>query len=354
MNIRKYTKNCTLKQGVKDNMRNDNIDDAKAIAIYLMVLLHTGMKNDYVSNVVTSFHMPLSFIVSGMFFKFNRPLLENINSIFRKLLVPYLLFSIISLSTCWIAPYLHPDLYNDIQGLEIFKEAIIGVFFWVGIVSPNSFLPNGALWFLLALIIVKMSCSVIAAMVKKKILVAIILSIAGLVGMSLLHQTNYYNSASACMAMPFFALGFYLRQDGGQIIYKTWFLIILTAWVLLLSPLNGYISMMGLEYGRSLPAFYVNGVVGTVFCIVLSSTWKFPSIIHEIGRNSIVVLGLHHIPLYFFRFVGISLMGEDMLYSPWICVPASLLSVLACLGVARIIESKIPFVLGRNNKVRNE
>lgn len=79
----------------KSTYRIEYVDLSKGIAIFLMVLCHTGVHNHF-TQWVYAFHMPLFFIVSGMLFKNTSFSLKeySIKKI-KQLLVPYFLFAMI-------------------------------------------------------------------------------------------------------------------------------------------------------------------------------------------------------------------------------------------------------------------
>ena len=49
--------------------RNLSVDTLKGIGIILMIVAHTYGPNNIIWDLIFSFHMPLFFIVSGLFFK---------------------------------------------------------------------------------------------------------------------------------------------------------------------------------------------------------------------------------------------------------------------------------------------
>lgn len=64
------------------------IDTAKVIGISLMILGHRNLLDINSTKVIFSFHMPLFFIISGMFWK-NINLDKTIKSISKTLLLPF-------------------------------------------------------------------------------------------------------------------------------------------------------------------------------------------------------------------------------------------------------------------------
>ena len=52
------------------NKRLDYIDTAKGIGIILVVIYHHLLGADYINNWISSFHMPLFFMITGYLYAF--------------------------------------------------------------------------------------------------------------------------------------------------------------------------------------------------------------------------------------------------------------------------------------------
>lgn len=127
------------------------IDQAKAIAIILMVLLHTTPRYEMLSDIVGAFHMAVFFIIGGMFFK-NNSFLVVLKKSVQQLIIPYFCFSIFALTICWISPKLHPELYQGLHTIpQILTAAFYGIFIAQDYFNGHAFMPLGPLWFLVAL-----------------------------------------------------------------------------------------------------------------------------------------------------------------------------------------------------------
>ena len=80
--------------------RDISIDFVKGIGMFLVIYGHIHTGDNFTNNWVYSFHMPLFFIISGMFIKERKKdenLLVFIKKEEKKLLYPYVIFSLISL-----------------------------------------------------------------------------------------------------------------------------------------------------------------------------------------------------------------------------------------------------------------
>ena len=75
------------------------IDYSKGIAILFVIFGHVYWGNNIVTTWIYSFHMPLFFIISGFLLKLNKnkDTKSMILKKFKSLMVPYILFSIISI-----------------------------------------------------------------------------------------------------------------------------------------------------------------------------------------------------------------------------------------------------------------
>ncbi|WP_158847890.1 acyltransferase family protein [Algibacter sp. L1A34] len=117
------------------------IDIAKSIGITLVVFGHTYNKHDFLYNFIYSFHMPLFFLLSGMFSKnlkkhSIKPLLIKR---FNNLILPYLFFYILTyLYWVFIESKFRPGA-SDIY--ETWYSPIIGVFYGGHYNTPLWFIP---------------------------------------------------------------------------------------------------------------------------------------------------------------------------------------------------------------------
>lgn len=84
------------------------IDNLKFVAIFLVVVGHLPMQQE-ARNFIYQFHMPLFFIISGYLYK-SRPLKEEVKIDYKRLLIPYLGFSLIGVCWCTITKH-----YNIIK-----------------------------------------------------------------------------------------------------------------------------------------------------------------------------------------------------------------------------------------------
>ena len=130
--------------------RLEYIDAAKGLAICLMVFGHSGyvgMPHD----VIYTFHMPLFFILSGLFVgRRELDIFDSIGANTRNLLIPYLFMYLITIPfglafitiKCGVSLTIIDCLVKPLLGMVYGVDHLLGGFY---------FFTNGPLWFLLAL-----------------------------------------------------------------------------------------------------------------------------------------------------------------------------------------------------------
>ena len=308
--------------------------------------------HQYIGNLfsiyIDSFHMPLFFLVSGMFFRKNKPFFQNLESSIRGLLIPYLFFSVINLSICWISPYVHPELYYNMTGIDIFRAAFTGIFIGVDQVTSTSFLPLGPLWFLMALFVIRVFCSATSSVIKNEIIWAVA-SIAISISIYFILTTNLYSLKSGMMATPFFIAGFLMcKVDFTQIKYKYLIIPFLILYFIFIIPLNGPSNSDGANFGNWMVVYYINAIVGTLIVLLISTyiTHK-NNYLQKIGCNTLVILGLHAFFLKAMQIISVYFLGYDSMYSVIYIIVVPIIAIICCLYMNRYIIKYFPIALGK-------
>lgn len=131
-----WTKDTDKPWALINEDRDLTMDMAKGLAILLMIYDHVKMTGAF----ITSFHMPLFFIVSGYFLKDGLSI-DTVKKRTKGLLVPYVKYSMVSWSaTCFYSFYFEHHSLEKVGDLlmEQIKDTLLG---------QNLYL----LWFLVAL-----------------------------------------------------------------------------------------------------------------------------------------------------------------------------------------------------------
>lgn len=229
-----------------------------------MIVGHQNLLSEVLTRVIFSFHMPFFFIISGLFWhriSFRQTLVKT----FRTLILPFFL-----LTSVWCCYYIVCYLINDISLTKIIPY-VVGSF-----ISPGKdffdFRPLCCyLWFLLALAIIKLICSLFTSEYKLwegTIIVSVIGICVSQMGYNLPFALD-----SALLAFPFFILGHtlspYIMRH--YTIYTELIVLCLTLFLtIFLGINNGIVDINKCLYGDSYIIFLVVGLSGSVMIVTFS------------------------------------------------------------------------------------
>ncbi len=259
------------------NKRIEYIDIAKGIGILIVLVDHiiglygkTGFPGEMGLNM---FKLPLFFFISGMFFPSHLELNTFLSKKYKKLLLPFSFFFLISI--CII-----PFLLSKTIGLKLF--CYYGVSFHNIFICPfieeNS--TNGPIWFVWCLIVINIIyylICIIAELIKFKHL-RLLLSLAiGIVGIALAYhgQNIPGHIDSALTAVFYFGVGDFLYHHSNMfnaenyVTHKQFIMSILTLFMIcvLAYPVN-YRTNVFDSYGYLLA--FPFGLLGTISVIFMS------------------------------------------------------------------------------------
>lgn len=323
------------------------LDDAKAFGIWLMVLGHYAVP-ETLHRVIYSFHMPLFFVISGMFFRPLKPLTENLRGAVKTILLPYLLLSIINLSICWIHPYLHPELYYGMAGWRMFTSAVFGIFLGVDQVTPYSYMPVGPLWFLVAMFLCRVICAMLYKWLRNEYISSIMVLLVAALGICL-SPSNLFSIKSAAMALPFYVMGFLIAKVDYKRLDKYFIPTIIGGGLVILSPLNGQVELDGCLLGDNVLLTYLTAFLGSMAVINICARLAdfLPNVIHAIGAATLAILGLHSFVDVAVKVISTLTMGSGSLDTLWYAFIASTIIVVATYYLSRPIVKRFPILVGK-------
>lgn len=253
-------------------------DWIKGIAITLMVyghVTHVGsatMLQKSVVDVIYTFHMPLFLIISGFFLNLNSDIFEATHKVFRRIVVPYLVFGSL---------YLLGLILIQQVGIHTNNSPPISMIDFVEILLIH---PRGGYWFLHSLIILQLSILVSRYLLSRcKLEESLIILSLCLIALACKFDLLLPRTA------VFFLVGIVLRKFSNVIPASFYFGLLL----LLLMAIVGaedllVFSLVQVAWVMSTLLFL--GGLGLVF-----SNKEFFSVFVWVGRNSLVILCLHSI-----------------------------------------------------------
>jgi len=146
-----------------NNQRIEWIDTLKFIGMFYIYIGHLGAASGKLYPFVFSFHVPLFFFMSGLLYKKYEGLLglaKKIKKSFIKIIIPYVVFSLIGIFVYTIKWNLPTERVN-----EMFMNAIFGI---------RNQVPITSLWFLPCLFIVIIYYSVLDYLVNNRFVIFIL------------------------------------------------------------------------------------------------------------------------------------------------------------------------------------
>lgn len=331
--------------------RDDSIDIAKGIGIFLMVVGHTT-SNKIILQWIYSFHMPLFFFLSGVFHSQGKNYKEFVIKKIKTLLVPYFFFSIILFLFFFIVS--RNIGFSAGESLSV-KENFIGIFLGNEMKGTSQMSWGGQLWFLPALFLVE---NIYYFFYKFKEKIRVILIICCLIlNVFLSKHTNInipWSWLTVLVAINFYTCGQLLR---GQILntnkLRNIYLIMLLVSNLIIGYFNSKVDMYFNNYGNIF-LFLIASYSGIIFLIFFVKNFiKKSKIFEYIGKNSLIILAFHRRVQTFTKILFIFLLQKeilegniifDLLYSCW--------EILLCIPAVMILNKCFPYLIGK--KIRRE
>ena len=314
------------------------IDLAKGFCIILVVLYHVTNKHPFAVQL-TSFRMPLYFILSGLFFKQYEGFLGFLKRKTNKLLIPFLFFL---LFTSYL-PHLLITHKSSLPVLLMYREVIF----------------NLPIWFLLCLFeinIIFYLVQLLGAAISSRYQTAVVIVLSVLIGFGgILLGLNGIEIPlfvdTACSALPLFVFGWWLNR-------KTSFLrmpvrlqvdvpiIIVCALIVcfMATPQRWIYNTFTVS---SMKSAYLCGIAGTMMVLMVSKIIKRLPLVSYWGRYSIIILCTHYPVKMLFMY----LTGDALSYVPQRIV-VFLLTLTACHFLIPVVRRFLPYVTAQKDVIK--
>lgn len=322
--------------------RNEAVDVAKGLGIILVVIGHVTEKG-ILGSWIYSFHMPLFFLLSGLFFS---PKFGKLWTTARKLLIPYFVFAVLSyvywrFVECKFRPL--PEGFDvNMHALDILWQR-------------QAFRFNVPLWFLPCLLMVQCFATVLFAKLNKKAVVAAICFI-WLAVLSVWQPdiSSMWIKESLC-AFPFFGFGYLIGKDGLQIveekIKKNHLLWVVAAFALLVViGFNGVRNdMMMSSYNQGYLVFFLIAMVGCACTYVISHTLKGSKALQWLGVNSLAIMCLHEPLKRIILKITSAVLGMDMTAvreSVLLNIADTLIIIIILIPICKLLNKYCKWVFG--------
>lgn len=330
--------------GGKNNpSRFETVDVAKGIGIILVVLGHVT-QNGALGSWIYSFHMPLFFLLSGLFF---RPQFGRLWTTAKRLLVPYLIFAVLSYLYWRFAESKFRPLP---EGFDVNLHALD--ILW----QRQQFRFNVPLWFLPCLLMVQCFATVLFAKLNNKYMVTVVTLLWLIVVPVWQPDIQSMWVSETLYAFPFFGLGYMIGKDGLQLVedkVKVRSLIynIVAVAILVLIGFNGVRNdMMGSAYSQGYLIYFMIAIVGCSCTYMISNSIKGSRVLQWLGVNSLAIMCLHEPLKRIILKITSSILGMDMdavRESVLLNMADTLIILIILIPVCLLMNKYCKWVLGK-------
>lgn len=252
------------------------LDFARVFVMFLVIVDHLGLENRFIRDFIWSFHMPVFFFISGIFHSNKLPWGEFLKKNFFRLLLPVVLWHIISMCS-WDPIFYYVTDHSN--WLSHYVQA------QVDFVTGNI---CGFGWFMICLFWLKVIDKLLANLKYGGVCCILLPLICYCINTEI--RIPFY-VLNAFMAYPFFKFGFYMkgRLTSGAILSvqkKCAYMLLSFLLLVALVAYNTCGSLNAIEYGKNALICYLQGFIGCLFIVSLCM-----SIYQLLGHKASFTLG---------------------------------------------------------------
>lgn len=352
-----------------EKKRLDYLDMTKGVGIFFVCLGHIEYISAPLRTWISSFHMPLFFIVTGLLMAIkdepSRDFKTAVLKKFKGIIIPYLWFSL---------SYFIIDIFNVL----VLKNIDIHTFI-VDTISSATFYGMSVLWFLPAIFLADIGFLWLKKHVPDRILVFALLVIAivsylihrmflpiydahadSLFITSLINFGRVFTRATVCMS--FVGYGYYIHKAvvhflpsfSGDLPAKHKIISFICGVCMLavniwLSMLNDCVDLHNIIL-NNVALYFIGAFLGCFGIILILRAIPSCKIVTYYGRNSMIVMAAH--VNYYILYAGLRIGMKVIQYTThakqYILVGVTMIVVfLLCTIVIEGINRLFPFVLGK-------
>lgn len=327
-------------------------DAARGVAIVLVLLGHT-CPPPYTTAFIYAFHMPLFFMLSGLFLRMDEPFGAFLRKKARTLLVPFVFYNLVLLASDWCIVALSPNFHEpvDIGGRLLGTLTAWRGGFW-----------NSALWFLPCLFsaqLLLVGCHRVSqGRNQTQILLWLLLSLAGVGYCQWVGYPLPFSLDVALVATGFLLMGRQLMRLNLR--GEAWWYWAVTLLVFATSTLENHASLGGGDQHVDLSTstmgdplmFYLAASGGSLLVIRACQAMGGAKVLTWLGRNSLAIYCLHRIPLNLGIAIWKVVAGPSELLPPhsYTLIRSLVLLVftlLLLIPAVYVVNRWLPWTLGK-------
>ena len=318
-------------------------DIAKGIGILLVVFAHINHTPSLLAYIYT-FHMPLFFIISGMFFKKDKYKTFGafVKQKFLTLICPYMFFYVVS----FVVKFAISAIYNGLTS-EVINEYLMYALQML-VAEKSATVIDSPLWFVPCLFAVE--CIYYFIVKLKPVFLVVACSLLTFAGWFL--ESSFvslegimipWNLPTAFFAIGFFAIGNLtfkkvketiskIKDSKHKVMLSLIGAVICFALLVPCVMLNGKITMGSRVLNNGF-ILYFSGLVGTIGVLFLSIILEKAKFLLFCGQNSFSIMATHHlirhVYICFYALLGITMYNERSITET--IIPVLVITILSLL-----------------------
>lgn len=340
--------------------RQKNIDVAKGICIILMVYAHIILflkHDDIFLHDIYMFHMPLFFLVSGMFHKSEIGFMQHTKKKTIQLLYPYIFwFVTLAVVTPWFLYKFAPSVGQAIAP-EYGKH--FGALDAVTHIFSEQNNSNASIWFLVCLFevstlfhcIVKIS-SIAKTRIINHFLIGSITILSATAGLYLsLNKNLPYFFDSALTSLFFYGIGYFITQYNinslaNRIKRTNLFTIFVICMAVVHLMHTQRCSYMSNNYTENYIVAIAGGLIGSIGTLAISTLIQNFRLLSYIGRNTCFILCTHCYAYKIFTLIApFNNESTVHLYANMLIV--LILTITSLALIAPLFNKYLPLTVGK-------
>ena len=330
--------------------RIDYIDASKGIGIMLVVLGHLGTSFFWSSTLIYSFHMPLFFFLSGIFFRRYDSHRIFLSKKIHSLIIPFMWFYLVT-------SILVPIAFNTFYGIDVMYYIDSPIISQLIAVYIDEIFPNPPIWFLISLFEVSIIYYILNDICEKHLSngvkwIIVFSVILGLVGclLSIMHYNFPLYIDTSLTMMPFFALAHYvysnrLIQIDRWYSNKTVTFIMVVAIVIL----GRYVHFdYRINEYNQITLIYPLGFLGIYLTLVAAYKLRKNVILNYWGKNSIIILCTHFMIIESLQHCIDNIIGNEVhLKIGFAALIFILTMIIESIVIIPLFNKYLPFTIGK-------
>ncbi len=329
-----------------DNKRDNFIDFLKGVGIFLVIL---GHHQNSINGWIYSFHMPLFFLLAGVFHKNEEKYFDFFKKKIKSLVIPYFFFAII-LFLFWL---IIGRKFGEatIKNTSI-KECFIGIFYGENIKEISSMEWGVPIWFLLCLFLISNIFYFISKLnLKKVIFIEICFIIISAISKKYILIPLPWNLQRALTDISFYTIGYYTKDFIKNKDEKNNMITLIKGIFFILINILIYLNRDKLnileKYNIDL-VYLIGGIFGSFGIIEIFKNIKSNKVIEFMGKNSLNLLAIHLRAMTVIKYIFVILLNKTLIEGNiLINIVYSIFQVIICIPIILLINKYFYFLVGK-------